>query len=74
MIFIIVQFYLTFGDSIHIKPQFYKLYIKAKENVQGKIRSMDEDVINGNNSKMSNELDWQPNKELKDTLKDMFHY
>ena len=48
--------------------------IQIAENVDAKLRSLDEDMIIGDHSKITDELSWKPVKTLQDTLKDMFHY
>ena len=48
--------------------------IQIAENVEAKLRSLDEDMIIGDHSKITDELSWKPVKTLQDTLKDMFHY
>ncbi len=48
--------------------------IRIEENVQHKLRKTDEDVITGDNSKIKNELGWQPIIPIETTLKEMFNY
>lgn len=48
--------------------------IRIEENVQHKLRKTDEDVITGDNSKIKNELEWQPIIPIETTLKEMFNY
>jgi GDP-4-dehydro-6-deoxy-D-mannose reductase len=42
------------------------------EQDDAKIRQTDEDVIIGDNSKITSELGWSPKKALKNTIKDMY--
>jgi GDP-4-dehydro-6-deoxy-D-mannose reductase len=48
--------------------------IRIEENVQHKLRKTDEDVITGDNSKIKNELGWQPITPIETTLREMFDY
>ncbi|MFX1522637.1 MAG: GDP-mannose 4,6-dehydratase [Promethearchaeota archaeon] len=49
-----------------------KIYVE--ENVQHKLRKTDEDVIIGDNSKIKNELDWEPKIPIETTLREMYDY
>ena len=44
------------------------------ENVQEKLRSTDEDVIIGDNSKIKSELGWKPTKSLEKILEEMYNF
>ncbi|GAG25884.1 unnamed protein product, partial [marine sediment metagenome] len=44
------------------------------ENFPQKLRRVDEDVIMGDNSKVKEELGWQPTIPIETTLKEMFNY
>ena len=59
---------------LDISLSFSKKKIKIEENVQHKLRKTDEDVIIGDNSKIKNELGWQPTIPIETTLKEMFNY
>ena len=59
---------------LDISLSFSTKKIKIKENVQHKLRKTDEDVITGDNSKIKNELGWQPIIPIETTLKEMFDY
>jgi len=59
---------------LDISLSFSTKKIKIEENVQHKLRKTDEDVITGDNSKIKNELDWQPIIPIETTLKEMFNY
>ncbi|MFX1356567.1 MAG: GDP-mannose 4,6-dehydratase [Promethearchaeota archaeon] len=48
--------------------------IEVIENVPEKLRTTDEDIIIGDNSKATSELGWKVTKNLKETLTDMFNY
>ncbi|GAG49956.1 unnamed protein product, partial [marine sediment metagenome] len=39
-----------------------------------KLRKTDEDVIIGDNTKITSELGWKLSKSIKETLKEMFDY
>jgi GDP-4-dehydro-6-deoxy-D-mannose reductase len=47
--------------------------IRIEENVKDKLRKTDEDVIIGDNSKIKDELGWQPTIPIETTLKEMFN-
>ncbi|MFX1316114.1 MAG: GDP-mannose 4,6-dehydratase, partial [Promethearchaeota archaeon] len=53
---------------------FSKKKIKVIENVPGKLRRTDEDIILGDNSKIREELGWNIKISLEETLRDMFDY
>ena len=53
---------------------FSQKKIKVVENAPHKLRKTDEDIIIGDNTKIASELDWKPNKSIKETLKEMFDY
>jgi GDP-4-dehydro-6-deoxy-D-mannose reductase len=59
---------------LDISLSFSTKKITIKENVQLKLRKTDEDVITGDNSKIKNELGWQPMIPIETTLKEMFNY
>ncbi|MFW9824138.1 MAG: GDP-mannose 4,6-dehydratase, partial [Candidatus Thorarchaeota archaeon] len=48
--------------------------IRVEENVQHKLRKTDEDIIIGNNTKIKDELGWEPKIPIEITLKDMYDY
>ncbi len=59
---------------LDISLSFSTKKITIKENVQLKLRKTDEDAITGDNSKIKNELGWQPIIPIETTLKEMFNY
>jgi len=59
---------------LDISLSFSTKKIRIEENVQHKLRKMDEDEIIGDNSKIKNELGWQPTIPIETTLKEMFNY
>jgi GDP-4-dehydro-6-deoxy-D-mannose reductase len=59
---------------LDISLSFSTKKIRIEENVQNKMRKTDEDVIIGNNSKIKNELGWQPTTSIETTLKEMFNF
>ncbi|MHA1987714.1 MAG: GDP-mannose 4,6-dehydratase [Promethearchaeota archaeon] len=59
---------------LDISIKFSTKKIMIKENVQDKLRKSDEDVITGDNTKIKNELGWQPSISIEATLKEMFDY
>jgi len=65
---------LQIRKLLNTSLSFSSKKIKVKENVDTKLRSSDEDMIIGDNSKITNALAWKPIKSLKDTLKEMFNY
>ncbi|GAH14031.1 unnamed protein product [marine sediment metagenome] len=44
------------------------------ENAPHKLRKTDEDIIIGDNTKITSELGWEPNKSIKETLRELFDY
>ena len=78
----------TPGETYHVctnqKTQIRKLLditlsfsqkdIKVIENVTHKLRKTDEDIIIGDNTKITSELGWKPTKSIKETLKELFDY
>ena len=48
--------------------------IKVNEKSPGKMRYQDELIILGDNAKLHGETGYEPDHEIKDTLKDMFEY
>ncbi|MFW9827335.1 MAG: GDP-mannose 4,6-dehydratase [Candidatus Thorarchaeota archaeon] len=61
-------------EILEIALNFSSKNIQVNENVPDKLRKTDEDIILGDNSKIKNELGWEPNIPIKQTLKDMFEY
>ncbi|MHA2289342.1 MAG: GDP-mannose 4,6-dehydratase [Promethearchaeota archaeon] len=53
---------------------FSKKEIEVIENTPHKLRKTDEDIVIGDNSKIRNELGWNPQIPLNKTLKEMFDY
>ncbi|MBA7570754.1 GDP-mannose 4,6-dehydratase [subsurface metagenome] len=53
---------------------FSQKKIKVVENAPHKLRKTDEDIIIGDNTKITSELGWKPSKSIKETLKEMFDY
>ena len=53
---------------------FSQKKIKVVENAPHKLRKTDEDIIIGDNTKITSELDWKPSKSINETLKEMFDY
>lgn len=53
---------------------FSKEKIQVIENTPQKIRKADEDIIIGDNSKIKEELGWQPIIPIETTLKEMYNY
>ena len=73
-------YHVCSGKKIQIKELLNKSLalstkpIQVKENVDTKLRSLDEDMIIGDHSKITNELSWNPSKPIEETLKEMFEY
>jgi len=59
---------------LNIILSFSKEKIKVVENFPEKLRKVDEDIIIGDNSKIKEELGWQPTIPIETTLKEMFNY
>ncbi|MFX1346864.1 MAG: GDP-mannose 4,6-dehydratase [Promethearchaeota archaeon] len=59
---------------LNIILSFSKKKIKVVEESAEKLRKIDEDIIVGDNSKIKEELGWQPTIPIEITLKDMFDY
>ena len=61
-------------EVLDIALSFSNKEISIEEKAPEKLRKTDEDAIIGDNSKIKNELGWEPKIPLKDTLKNMFDY
>jgi GDP-4-dehydro-6-deoxy-D-mannose reductase len=61
-------------ELLDISLSFSQKNIKVIENVSHKLRKTDEDIIIGDNTKITSELSWKPSKSIKETLKEMFDY
>ncbi|MFX0082904.1 MAG: GDP-mannose 4,6-dehydratase [Candidatus Hodarchaeota archaeon] len=59
---------------LDIVLSFSKEQIEVVENFPDKLRKVDEDIIVGDNSKIKEELGWQPRIPIETTLKEMFNY
>ncbi|MFW9876227.1 MAG: GDP-mannose 4,6-dehydratase [Candidatus Thorarchaeota archaeon] len=59
---------------LDIALSFSKKKIEVKEKSFQKMRTTDEDVILGDNSKIKKELGWSIKHPIEETLKDMFNY
>jgi GDP-4-dehydro-6-deoxy-D-mannose reductase len=61
-------------EILDISLSFSQKKIKVAENTPHKLRKTDEDIIIGDNTKITSELGWKPSKTIKETLKEMFDY
>jgi len=61
-------------ELLDIALSFSQKKIKVVENAPHKLRKTDEDIIIGDNTKITSELGWKPSKSIKETLKEMFDY
>jgi GDP-4-dehydro-6-deoxy-D-mannose reductase len=61
-------------EILDIALSFSSKEVQVKENVSNKLRKTDEDVILGDNSKITKELSWQITRSIEETLEDMFNY
>ena len=61
-------------EILNVALNFSKNEIEIKENTPLKLRKIDEDLIVGNNSKIKEELGWQPKIPIETTLNKMFDY
>ncbi|MFX1419062.1 MAG: GDP-mannose 4,6-dehydratase [Promethearchaeota archaeon] len=59
---------------LEIILSFSKKKIEVKENTRRKLRTTDEDIILGDNSKIRRELGWKITRSIEETLRDMFNY
>ncbi len=59
---------------LNVALSFSKKEIEVRENTPRKLRTSDEDVIVGDNSKIKKELGWQPKIPIETTLKKIFNY
>ena len=59
---------------LNIILSFSKEKIEVVENFPEKLRKVDEDIIIGNNSKIKEELGWEPTIPIEATLKEMYNY
>ncbi len=53
---------------------FSQIKIKVVKNVPHRLRKPDEDIIIGDNTKITSELGWKPTKSIKEPLKELFDY
>ncbi len=61
-------------ELLDIALSFSQKEIKVVKNAPHKLRRTDEDIIIGDNTKITSELGWKPSKSIKETLKEMFDY
>jgi len=61
-------------NLLNIILSFSEKKIKVVEKSAEKLRKIDEDIIVGDNSKIKEELGWQPTIPIETTLKDIFDY
>lgn len=61
-------------ELLDIILSFSKEKIQVFENTLQKIRKTDEDIIIGDNTKIKEELGWEPIIPIKTTLKEMYNY
>ena len=61
-------------ELLDIALSFSQKKIKVVKNAPHKLRRTDEDIIIGDNTKITSELGWKPSKSIKETLKEMFDY
>ncbi len=61
-------------EILDISLSFSRKKIKVVKNAPHKLRRTDEDIIIGENTKITSELGWKPSKSIKETLKEMFDY
>ena len=61
-------------ELLDITLSFSQKNIRVVENVAHKLRKTDEDILIGDNTKITSELGWKPSKSIKKTLKEMFDY
>jgi len=61
-------------ELLDIVLSFSEKKIKVVENTPHKLRKTDEDIIIGDNTKITSELGWEPNKSIKETLRELFDY
>ena len=61
-------------EILDMSLSFSQKKIKVVENAPHKLRKTDEDIIIGDNTKITSELGWKPSKTIKETLKEMFDY
>jgi GDP-4-dehydro-6-deoxy-D-mannose reductase len=73
-------YHICSGKKVQIKEildislSFSTKDIKVIENAPTKMRKFDEDIIVGDNSKITTELGWTSSIDLKDTLKNLYNY
>jgi len=61
-------------ELLDIALSFSQKKIKVVKNAPHKLRKTDEDIIIGDNTKITSELGWKPKKSIKETLKELFDY
>ena len=61
-------------DLLDVALSFSQKKIKVVKNATHKLRKTDEDIIIGDNTKITSEMGWKPSKSIKETLKEMFDY
>ena len=61
-------------ELLDIALSFSQKKIEVVKNTPNKLRKTDEDIIIGDNTKITSELGWKPRKLIKETLKEMFNY
>jgi GDP-4-dehydro-6-deoxy-D-mannose reductase len=65
---------LQIRQILDIALSFTSKQIEVKENIKKKLRTTDEDVILGDNTKIRTELGWDISTPIEETLKEMFNY
>jgi len=61
-------------EILAISLKLSKKKIKVIENTPSKLRATDEDIILGDNSKITEDLGWKITRSIEETLRDMFDY
>jgi len=61
-------------ELLDIALSFSQKNIKVVKNAPHKLRKTDEDIIIGDNTKITTELGWKPSKSINETLKELFDY
>jgi len=61
-------------ELLDIALSFSPKKIKVVKNAPHILRKTDEDIIVGDNTKITSELGWKPSKSIEQTLKELFDY
>ncbi len=61
-------------ELLDIALSFSQKKITVVKNAPHILRKTDEDIIIGDNTKITSELGWEPSKPIKQTLKELFDY